>query len=442
MYFEFIKQAKIMLNGIEYAFEARTSLYELCRSIEMNARTHTDRCVIDIRQALEILTKVILIQGEYHFPDDPRRPEHRLNNMINECYHQSFITKDQKGELHYLRTEMNQYVHISISNLGECEYSIEKKGVKSGAACNYVKRLYEIMSSIFRYDGKAFRKEWLPIGNYEITKCIDADSVEDFVFHYKYVAKEEKDGVENYVYIRPFPKDESLQRKLFYERDGFVQKFLRNMDDTVHIISGTILETSDSCDVMYVCYYIKKNTQTLDVLDRAVNKEQALDITLQIVRGLLSLLQNGEKIHHRGIRPVHIFVTADRRGKYHVKLGGFETAKVESDSVYIKTVGINAKEKMETNCFIPLEVRNKDIDELQGIDWEKVDVYSMAVLLLYCLDRKEVADTIDEGVFYDYFSDEFCDVLCDILMNSINEKPSLEELEKALEKELKSIRER
>lgn len=437
MYFEFIKQAKVTLNGIEYDFEARTSLYELCRAIEMNARTHTDRCVIGIRQALEILTKVILIQGKYHFPDDSRKSEHRLNNMINECCRQSFITKKQKEALHYLRKEMNQYVHITISILGECEYSIQRKGVKVGAACNYVKKLYEIMSSVFGYKGKAFQKEWLPIGNYEIIKCIDADLTEDFVFQYKYIAKEEKDGVENYAYIRPFPKDEKLQRKLFYERDGFVQKFLRNMDDTVHIISGTMLETSDSCDVMYICYYIRKNTQTLDVLKQVIDKEQALDITLQTVRGLLSLLQNGDKIHHRGIRPVHIFVTPDTRGRYHVKLGGFETAKIESDSVYIETVGYSAKEKMEKNCFIPLEVRNRNIEKMNGIDWEKVDVYSMAVLLLYCLNRKEVTDTIDEGIFYDYFSDKLCNVLCDILGNSINEKPSLEKLEKALDEELR-----
>lgn len=437
MYFEFIKNAKIKIGNSRQDFSIRNDLYKKCQKVETYVCTYPDLSIVSVRQALEMLVQGILIDNRQSTIDNQTNQTYTLYEMIKNCKAKHYIGYDEAQKLHELRIDSNKYVHVEIEENGVRQYVLKEEPISVDTICGYVQKLYDVLKSIFNYDGPVFRKEYLPIGNYEIERAIETDVAD----RAEYIGKYENDGVVDYAYIRVFAKIDDAQaesKRIFYERDGFAQRFINSMDqDAVHIISGRVLETSDKCDKLYVIYTIKKNTVTLDSFSQQFEKKDALDITLQITRGLLSLLQGGEKVHHRGIRPNHIFITPAGQG-YNVKLGGFETAKIESASVVVGTVGEWAVERMGGNWFIPDEIRKKDMEEIQGIDWEKVDAYSMAALLAYCLDNSSVKDTIEEEVFDD-FSDDLYNVLHNILANSINQKPSLAELEKALSKEEKLL---
>lgn len=437
MYFEFVKDVKIKIGNREQNFGIRNDLYDLCKRVETNVRTYPNLSIISVRQVLELLVQGILLENGYQFPADTKDSAYTLEKMISNCRDQHFIRREDAGKLHGLRKECNKYVHVGINVKGERQYELREESISVDTICGYVARLYNVLKSIFNYSGSCFQKEYLPIGEYEIERVIETGTEE----RAEYIGKYGNSGLVNYAYIRVFTKvddAETESKRLFYERDGFAQRFINSMDqDAVHIISGSVLKTSDKCDKLYVIYQIKKNTLTLDTVSQKFSEKIALDITLQITRGLCSLLQGNEKIHHRGIRPNHIFITPIGQS-YNAKLGGFETAKIESASVAVGTVGQWAVERMSGNWFIPAEIRGKDIEGIQGVDWEKVDAYSMAALLAYCLDRSSVKETIEEEV-YDNFSDDLRNVLYDILDNSVNEKPSLAELEKALSKEEKLL---
>ena len=77
-------------------------------------------------------------------------------------------------------------------------------------------------------------------------------------------------------------------------------------------------------------------------------------------------------------------------------------------------------------------IQNRD-----DVDWEKVDTYSLGVMLLWILGddiRPDKENDID--ILIDYYSDDLLEFMEQVFYNSLNLKPSLKEFLKALKKEL------
>jgi len=92
-----------------------------------------------------------------------------------------------------------------------------------------------------------------------------------------------------------------------------------------------------------------------------------------------------------------------------------ETAKIQG---YDGTVIGSMKSLLTNNPYLPREVRSGR--EVGNVQWDKVDVYSVAKIMMYCLDPNLVQEEIDEDDIYDNFSDDVADILVDIFESSVN----------------------
>ena len=92
---------------------------------------------------------------------------------------------------------------------------------------------------------------------------------------------------------------------------------------------------------------------------------------------------------------------------------------------------------LQKNIYMPRELRNYK-EGVQDIDWKKVDLSSIAKVIIYCLAPELVAAEIDVDALYDVpeLSDDLIDAFRVIFERSINEIYSIEEFEEILENEL------
>lgn len=430
MFFDILNEASIQFSNNEKSpFGARDELHKYCIIAETNARTNPDECMINIRKSLEVLVRGILLEASHVFSADPRNNENSLSSMIRICRQKKLISYSVKEDLHYLRTKANDIVHISFSNNGTKEYTIKGKSLSIEETSEHLIKLFGVLNDVFKLGAEPIDADFLPIGNYEIINKIRKEPYEAIKGEYKYIAKKTELGIATYAFIRPFDKFADISTKLFSERDAYTQLYLKNMIGSEHIIKGSIIPSSNSCSYLYLAYDIFENTETLEDYKKTFTKKSAVNIVKQLSEGLLGLCSNPQiTIHHRSIRPSYVFLKHWENGMFNARLGGFETAKIENSSIMVGTVLANLLDTQKNNVFVPPEVRNKSQEELGDISWERVDVYSLAVILAYCLDRKSVVqDRIDFDDYEDDFSEEFIDILNDILYNSLSLKPGINE---------------
>ena len=212
------------------------------------------------------------------------------------------------------------------------------------------------------------------------------------------------------------------------------------MRSSNYIISGRPIQTIQPCDISYFAYDIRKDTTTLNRI-KDLSAYNTLDIVSQIVQGLLALSSKKINIHHRGIRPTCIFVNSFDDG-YEAKLGCFETAKInvkvpEIDNV--RTVMPYMSDSQQNNVFVHPAINARD--DISDKEWELGDVYSLVVVLLYCIDREAVLEgTMNISSLYDCYSSEFVDQINDVLCSgSLDLVPSMKEFSLLLEQEKMSM---
>ena len=115
-------------------------------------------------------------------------------------------------------------------------------------------------------------------------------------------------------------------------------------------------------------------------------------------------------------------------------LVNMQTAKVTD---YEYTVFASIKGILKRNIYMPRELRSfKEGD--QEIDWERVDLYSIAKVIVYCLAPDLVTEEIDTDALYDVpgLSDEMIEAFRVVFESSINEIYSLDEFEEILQNEI------
>ena len=184
----------------------------------------------------------------------------------------------------------------------------------------------------------------------------------------------------------------------------------------------------------YIAYSVYSDSKLLaEVKPGTLEEKQVVQIALDILNVLLELKNIGNGIHLRNIQPGNVIVTPNG-DDYMASVVNMETAKINN---YDATVYASMKDLIATNPFLPREVRHND--EGKDTNWEKVDVYSVAVLMVYCVDSTAVKDTIDTDILYDYFSEEIADILTDIFDSSLNEIDGIDELKEKLEDALEEL---
>ena len=412
MFFDFLLNANF--PNTHKKFTKAKELHNYCVTAEKSARTDPDKCFLN-------LGKCLLEENGVDCSNLT------LENMIKRC---DYI-KD-KLKFHEFRWDRNRVAHIQ-QNVQK-----GKKYPPITNACYKTVGLYTELCKIFNHHGQKLTSDILPIGDYEVIKKVKANKFESVAGDYNYICKKSGSDIDAYAYVRPFNSDENNCRTVFNERDLEVQNFFSNMRGSNYIIRGNEIPTSDICELRYLAYEIRENTKTLDMLEDELSAYDVLDIISQITEGLSALSTRKINIHHRGIRPSCIFVNK-YDDEYEAKLGCFETAKIEYKEREMRTVMSYMVESQKNNPFIHPELVG--VQTASDEEWEKGDVYSLATVLLYCLDKESVQlDSVDSSVLLDHFSDELYAKFTDILdSGSLETVPNLKDFLEILEEEKENL---
>lgn len=419
MFFDFLLNANF--PNTHKKFTKAKELHNYCVTAEKSARTDPDKCFLNLGKAVEVLTKCLLEENGVDCSNLT------LENMIKRC---DYI-KD-KLKFHEFRWDRNRVAHI------ERDGKKKKTFPPITNACYKTVGLYTELCKIFHYHGPKLTADLLPIGDYEVINKVNANKFESIAGDFNYICKKSGSDIDAYAYVRPFNADENNCRNVFNERDLEVQNFFSNMRGSNYIIRGNAIHTTNICELRYLAYEIRQNTKTLDMLEDELSAYDVLDIISQITEGLSALSTRKINIHHRGIRPSCIFVNK-YDDEYEAKLGCFETAKIEYKEREMRTVMSYMVESQKNNPFIHPELVG--VQSASDEEWEKGDVYSLAAVLLYCLDKESVQlGSVDSSVLLDHFGDEFYTKLTDILdTGSLETVPLLKDFLEILEEEKENL---
>ncbi len=431
MLFGFLSEKGLKINKtLELTDKSLEEIHSYSDEAERNCRIDPDKSMISTRQALEVLISSILCaKGKTSFDRADS-----LYMMIKECQGQQIITHLQKKKLDSLRINANDIVHVE-KNVTKNAYRIEGRHATIEEAVRTVIDLYCVISDMFGKPTIKIDKDDLPIGEYEIVKKYVGRNSDILYGKYEYVGVKKGGLVPIYAYIRPFKKvcDEE---QVFNERDIAAQTLLKNLPDTNFILKGNEISVSANNEARYVAYEIKKNTTTLDQLIKPLTPKEALNVILDVVTGLCDIKTDGINLHHRGINPHCIFVNKEGNN-YRGKLGCFETSKIEIEEQNVESIyGIVASLNMGS-VFVHPSFLN-EYHSYDSAEWEKGDIYSIAISLLYCLDANNVdKKIIDTSCFYSVYSREFADYMFRIIESgSLELIPSIEEFKAMLTEEI------
>lgn len=443
MYFEFVQD--VTVPGIKgKSFGGATELYKYCHEAERNSRIDPDKTMIAIRQALEVLTSALLLEKgtsltETRIGKDgkERKVAKTLNDMIEECrlLYGNSISGEQFKEIDGLRQDSNRYVHVDKQSKNKTEYTIKGKHASVKTSSNATISLYHVLAKIFGAEDLDVSKYDLPIGDYEIVEKIKTEPYEPIEDKYKYLAKKEGSIVSTYAYIRPLVNKRNNADAVYNERDIAIQDVLKNIRSSEYIVNGEEIPVATHTDVRYLKYNVRKDTKTLNVIVKTLQPLEVLQIISDVSKGLLEIMSGNVNIHHRSIKPTCIFVQ-EEDGKKRGKIGCFETAKIEIESQAIETVHVNLLKKNVGSIYIhPMLLETR---EVSGIEWEKGDVYSLSVIILYCLDSDGIsAGALDYSLLLESFSEEFSTSIISILSSgAIDIVPRMKEFYQIIRKEM------
>ena len=178
---------------------------------------------------------------------------------------------------------------------------------------------------------------------------------------------------------------------------------------------------------------VYSDSRLLSEPTRPFSCQQAVQIGLDLINTIKEMGKISAGIHHRNIHPGCVIITPNG-DTFMAGLVNMETAKVTD---YEYTVIASIQGILKRNIYLPRELRNfKESD--QDIDWGKVDLYSIAKVIIYCIAPELVAGEIDTDALYDVpeLSDDLIEAFRVIFESSINEIYSLDEFEEILENEL------
>ncbi|MGN0424012.1 MAG: hypothetical protein ACI4FY_01725 [Acetatifactor sp.] len=398
-------------------FSRKATVLENGRSAESKILMSPYDAMTAARTAFEALCKG-LIKDDRAIPCPPH-----LAGMIEKCLEEHIFT--DKAAAYAIRDNGNVTVHtkkkIDFHAVNEITIQIATESVKS---------LYEIMMEVFtdRLEQLPFDPLKIPFGIYEVVRAVPKAENEVVVGKYNYFVRDPQD---NYFYFQIYHRNSDVESNNELGARGMVagkrikeDKRRRSYLLDEHYPGGK-LENSDRD---YVAYSVYEDSRLLSEM-RSVRftERQIVQIALDLVNVLIELKRIGQGMHLRNIQPGNVIITPDGEN-YMAAVVNMETAKIKG---YEGTVMNALKPLIDGNPYWPGEVRKRETYD--GVPWDKVDLYSIAKIMIYCADPKCLQAEVDEGDLYDLFSDEVVEILSPILFDSLNTLDEMEIVKEKLE---------
>ncbi len=417
-----------VFDKIDLLPKYKSKVINSAKSAERNVLVSPYNALLNARVSLENLCKSLI--NSNHLEHIRENGSVNLATMIETCTSNGVFSKG--NEAHQIRLNGNKAAHgkgdadlLHIVNSENVELAMES-----------VKDLFTILAEIFpnQANGVEFDVNRVPFGFYEIVRTVPKSDNEVIFGDFNYFVKDPKD---NYYYFQVIHRNsESSTQNDLGARSVLTGNRIKDDKKRTSFLLDVYYPSNlmAESDRDYIAYSVYSDSKLLaEVKPGTLKEKQVVQIALDILNVLLELKHIGDGIHLRNIQPGNVIITPDG-DDYMASVVNMETAKINN---YDATVFASMKDLIVTNPFLPREVRQDN--EGKSINWEKVDVYSVAVLMVYCVDSSAVKDIIDTDILYDYFSEEIAGILADIFDSSLNEIDGIEELKEKLENALEEL---
>lgn len=417
-----------VFDEIDLLPKYKSKVINSAKSAERNVLVSPYNALLNARVSLENLCKSLIKSNHLeHIKEDGCV---NLATMIETCTSNGIFTKS--NEAHQIRLNGNKAAHGNDET--DLLHIVNSANVK--LAMESVRDLFAILSEIFpdQANGAEFDVNSVPFGFYEVVRTVPKSDNEVIFGDYNYFVKDPKN---NYYYFQVLHRnsESSMQNDLGARSVLTGNRIKEDKKRTSYLLDvyypSNLMAESDRD---YIAYSVYSDSKLLaEVKPGSLKEKQIVQIALDILNVLWELKNIGNGIHLRNIQPGNVIVTPNG-DDYMASVVNMETAKIDN---YDATVFASMKDLIATNPFLPREVRQDKVGK--NTNWEKVDVYSVAVLMVYCVDNLAVKETIDTDILYDYFSEEVADILTDIFDSSLNEIDGIEELKEKLEDALEEL---
>lgn len=386
-------------NDIEFGEKAL--LLRNCKAAERNIMVSPYNALANARAALEILCKGALQERGAYVHEN-------LYCMIRRCINENIFFNEAAAT--YIRKAGNDTLHANAGagTLHIVNETNVDKAIKSSQS------LYKIMAEVFS-KSVIFDVNKIPFGFYEIVRVVPKAKNEVVFGKYNYFVKDPK---ENYYYFQIFHRNsndkdnnELGKRGVLAEKEIKKNKKRKRYLLDVHYPSDLLAES----DRDYIAYSVYPDSFLLsEMKETNLNEKQIIHIAIDLVNTLIELEKVGNGIHLRNIQPGNVILTPNGEG-YMAGIVNMETAKMEG---YRTTVSGSLKKLMDDNPYLPTEIRI--MKELTSVSWSRVDIYSIAKIMVYCRNPKIVKCEMDADDVHENFSDEMAEVLLHIFESSVN----------------------
>ena len=417
-----------VFNGIKFPekYGGAKRLLDYCKESERNILINPWLSLDAAGNALMTLCKGIL---KIHGVKQTLREDGQANlvTMIQTCVDNGLFNNGDAA--HTIRKNRNNAEYYKKKQ----DYlPINSKTVS--LATESTLALFNIMKEAFDgFETVCFDELKIPFGNYEIDRVVEKSKSEILYGQYNYFVH--NDGGD-YLFWQVFPRgNDSLISQALNERNQLVKSRIKGDKRRKSYILETITPyvCPDESDRDYIGYVVYSDSLLLSERTKPFDYKQAIQIGLDLINTVKEMGKVSAGIHHRNIQPGCVIITPNE-GTFMAGLVNMETAKVTD---YEYTVFASIKGILQRNIYLPRELRNyKEGDQV--IDWGKVDLYSIAKVIIYCLDPELVAEEIDTDALYDMpdLSDNLIEAFRVIFESSINEIYSVDEFEEILKNEL------
>ncbi len=410
------------IGNVEFKNDFRNVLIDNVITAEWQARIDPSGSMGAARTALESLVSGIFTQsGEKIIP---------LYDMIVKGVEKGMIPKELESAMHNVRTRGNKGAVHPYAELRLREATDENVQL----AVENLKDLHRVLTGYFGIDAQ-FNENSIPFGDYKVIRMVEKAPNEIIAADFNYFVRED-DGDEYFLQCVPLSDDDKAMA--FVNRGEEARTLIRDSIDRRTYLCETTVRNLYGNRTRLVLYRIPRDSFLLsEYTNKKYTNRQIVRIGLDLIETLLELEGAGDGIHHRNINPGCV-VLAPKKNYYLAYLVDMQTAKIENS---LFTVIPQLAEKHKNNPYIPADVRRMSLEKQMAFPWEKVDVYSVAKTVLYCINPEAVKESYDTysalaEMEEREFSADFVDFFENILDGDTVNNPSLKKMKEVFKDEL------
>ncbi len=388
-------------------------------------------------------TGKVLDDMEIVIQDDSQKLKSILGRYLNWLFKENkMYVKHQNGNSKTTQEKIGELetIGLLVPWQSEALYKINNfivntsNGKEHNQTRKHIPRLYAVMKTSSTIWGKVygyiFDEDMIMIGDYKPIEVLDIDYEEGCEKKYKCIYVDNVSD-EDYYVVRQYRRGEILDG-LFVSRGKNIQNKLTDEDHNYHISYHNI-DVEEDNELLFKCYSLKTKEYFLNDLD--MTDYSVLDRLLIIRKIANNLIEmHSEHIYHRALTPSVIHVSSKKNQKFSVRKSGFEYSKDSMEEDPKQTVLAKVQNRTPDNFYAPeLNIARSSED----VDWSKVDIYALGVIVLYVFDIKEnpilYVDDLEEewGL-----SEEFTQIIDLMVENDPSVRPNLETIISCIENEI------